>query len=398
MADPTPRAVILGGARTPFGKLNGALASLRAVDLGCHALKAAIARSGVNPADIENVVMGQVLQGGAGQNPARQVSLLAGLDRAVPAETINRVCGSGMRAISLADSLIRAGDFKVVAAGGMESMSQAPYIVRGARGGLRMGDGVFEDSMVSDGLTCSVAGCHMGLHGGNVAAEELVGREEQDAWALNSHLKAVAAADAGWTAEEIVPVEIADRKGTVVVDRDESPRRDTSAEALAKLRPVFDAGHTVTAGNAPGVNDGAAATIVADEGWARERGLTPVATILAHGTAAWDVPYLAYTPAMAAEKALERAGIPAADVDLWEINEAFASVAMISSRRLAIDPEKVNPNGGAVAIGHPIGASGARVVITLIHELRRRGGGVGVAAICSGGGGGDAVVLRVAAA
>jgi acetyl-CoA C-acetyltransferase len=254
MADPTPRAVILGGARTPFGKLNGALASLRAVDLGCHALKAAIARSGVNPADIENVVMGQVLQGGAGQNPARQVSLLAGLDRAVPAETINRVCGSGDAGDLLADSLIRAGDFKVVAAGGMESMSQAPYIVRGARGGLRMGDGVFEDSMVSDGLTCSSAGCHMGLHGGNVAAEEFVGREEQDAWALNSHLKAVAAADAGWTAEEIVPVEIADRKGTVVVDRDESPRRDTSAEALAKLRPVFDPGHTVTAGNAPGVN------------------------------------------------------------------------------------------------------------------------------------------------
>jgi acetyl-CoA C-acetyltransferase len=238
----------------------------------------------------------------------------------------------------------------------------------------------------------------MGMHGGSVAAEELVGREEQDAWALRSHQKAVAAADAGWTAEEIVPVEIADRKGTTVVDRDEAPRRDTSAEALAKLKPAFDPAHSVTAGNAPGVNDGAAAAVVASETWAREHGLTPMATILAHGVAAWDVPYLAYTPAMAAEKALARAGIASADVDLWEINEAFASVAMISSRRLDIDPEKVNPNGGAVAIGHPIGASGARVVITLIHELRRRGGGVGVAAICSGGGGGDAILLQVAAA
>jgi len=395
MADPSNRSVILGGARTPFGRLNGALASLRAVDLGCQALKAAIARSGIDPADIENVVMGQVLQGGAGQNPARQVALLAGLDRTVPAETINRVCGSGMRAITLADSLIRAGDVQVVAAGGMESMSQAPYLVRNARGGLRMGDAVFEDMMIGDGLNCAVAGCHMGLHGGNVAAEEGVGREEQDAWALRSHQKAIAAADAGWTAEEIVPVEIADRKGPTVVERDEAPRRDTSAEALAKLKPVFDPDHSVTAGNAPGVNDGAAATVVAGEAWARERGLEPMATILAHGVAAWDVPYLAYTPAMAAERALAKAGVAAADVDLWEINEAFASVAMISSRRLAIDPEKVNVNGGAVAIGHPIGASGARVVITLMHELRRRGGGIGIAAICSGGGGGDAVVLRV---
>ncbi|HYO30451.1 MAG TPA: acetyl-CoA C-acetyltransferase, partial [Thermomicrobiales bacterium] len=239
MADSTPRAVILGGARTPFGKLNGALASLRAVDLGCHALKAAIDRSGVAPSDIENVILGQVLQGGAGQNPARQAALLAELDRTVPAETVNRVCGSGMRAITLADSLIPACEFSIVPAGGMDSMSQAPYHVRGARSGLRMGDGVFEDSMVGDGLSCSVAGCHMGMHGGSVAAEELVGREEQDAWALRSHQKAVAAADAGWTAEEIVPVEIADRKGTTVVDRDEAPRRDTSAEALAKLKPAF---------------------------------------------------------------------------------------------------------------------------------------------------------------
>ncbi|MCC6313726.1 MAG: acetyl-CoA C-acetyltransferase [Thermomicrobiales bacterium] len=390
-----PTSVILGGARTPFGRLNGALASRRAVDLGARALAAALERSSIDPADIENVIMGQVLQGGAGQNPARQVALLAGLDRTVPAETINRVCGSGMRAIALADALIRAGDYQVVAAGGMESMSQAPYIVRQARTGYRMGNGVFEDMMIGDGLSCAIAGCHMGIHGGAVAAEEGVSREEQDAWALRSHQRAIAAQQAGWLSEEIVPVEIVDRTGATVVDRDEAPRRDTSMEALARLKPVFDPNHSVTAGNAPGVNDGAAAAIVADAAWAADRGLIPAATILAQGAAAWDPPYLAYTPAMASEKALAKADLTPTDVDLWEINEAFASVPLISAQRLGIDLERVNVNGGAVALGHPIGASGARIVLTLIHELRRRGGGIGVAAICSGGGGGDAVVVRV---
>ena len=389
------RSVILGGVRTPFGKLSGALASKTAVELGGIAIKEAIARSGVGPEDVQHVLMGQVLQGGAGQVPSRQAAFLAGLDKTVTSETINRVCGSGMRAITLADTLIRCGEHEVIVAGGMESMTNAPYLLRKARGGYRMGDGVLEDMMVGDGLTCAVAGCHMGLHGDTVAAEERVGREEQDAWALRSHQRAIAAQDAGFYADEIVPVEISERKGTTLVDRDEAPRRDTSAEALAKLKPAFSPDGTVTAGNAPGVNDGAAATVVASEAWARERGLRPVATILAHAAAAWDVPYLAYTPAMAARMALEKAGLSVGEIDLFEINEAFSNVTMISTRRLEADPETVNVNGGAVAIGHPIGASGTRIVVTLINELRRRGGGLGLAAICSGGGQGDAIVLRV---
>ena len=395
MSDSSQRAVILGGARTPFGKLNGALASLSAVELGTAAARAALERSGVAPADIENTIVGQVLQGGAGQNPARQVALGAGVGVEIPAETINRVCGSGMRAITLAESLIRVGDYRVILAGGMESMSNAPYLLRKARNGYRMGDGVLEDMMISDGLMCAVAGCHMGIHGGNVAAEEGVSREEQDCWALRSHQRAVAAQDAGVLASEIVPVEIASRGGASTVDHDEAPRRDTSAEALARLKPAFAADGTVTAGNAPGVNDGAAAVVVASAEWAASRGLAPRATILAHGESAWDVPYLAYTPAMAAEKALCKAGLQPSDVDLWEVNEAFASVSLISGRRLGIDMDRVNVTGGAVALGHPIGASGARIVIALIEELRRRGGGIGVAAICSGGGGGDAIVLDV---
>ncbi|MFM8594812.1 MAG: acetyl-CoA C-acetyltransferase [Chloroflexota bacterium] len=387
--------VILGGARTPFGKMNGALASLRAVDLGGIAIKEAITRSRISNEDVNSVIMGQVLQGGAGFCPARQAALLAGLDKTVPAETINRVCGSGMRAITMADSLIRAGDASVIVAGGMESMSQAPYFVRNARAGYRMGNGVFEDMMVSDGLTCAVAACHMGIHGGTVAAEESVGREAQDAWALRSHLRATEAQDAGHFAEEIVAVDVVERKNTVTVSADESPRRDTTAEALATLKPAFSAEHAVTAGNAPGVNDGAAASVVANAEWAAARGLTPLATILGHGAAAWDVPYLAYTPAMAAEIALKRAGLSVGDVDLWEINEALASVTLITSSRLGIDLERVNIHGGAIALGHPIGASGCRIVLSLAHALRRRGGGVGVAAICSGGGGGDAVVISV---
>ena len=391
----TNQSVILSGVRTPFGKLNGALASLSAVDLGAIAIEQAISRAGIEPSDVENVIMGQVLQGGAGQNPARQAAFKAGLAKIVTAETVNRVCGSGMRAITLADSLIRAGDYQVIVAGGMESMSNAPYLLRKARAGYRMGDGVLEDMMIGDGLQCAVAHVHMGIHGGCVAAEEGVGREEQDAWSLRSHQQTLAARDAGLYADEIVPVEVTGRGGTVTVRDDEGPRRDTSAEALAKLKPAFDPAGTVTAGNAPGVNDGAAATVVTSAGWAAERNISPFATILSHASAAWDVPYLAYTPAMAAELALERAGLQARDLDLVEINEAFASVSIISARRLGIDPEKINVHGGAVAIGHPIGASGARVLMTLAYELRRRGGGTGLAAICSGGGQGDAIILRV---
>ena len=392
----TTGAVILDGARTPFGKLGGGLAGLTAVELGVTAARAALCRSSVPPSEVQNTVFGQVLQGGSGQNPARQVALQTGISNDVPAETINRVCGSGMRALTLADSLIRAGDYRVVLTGGMESMSQAPYLVRNARFGYRMGDGAFEDMMIGDGLLCAVEHVHMGMHGSNVAAEEHLPREAQDAWALRSHMRAIAAQDDGRISAEIVPVEITARKQTTIIDKDEAPRRDTTSEALARLIPVFDPEGTVTAGNAPGINDGAAALLVAALPWAEAAGVPIRARILAHAEVAWKAPYLAYTPAMASEKALAKLGMSPADVDLWEINEAFASVPLISGQRLGIDMDLVNVNGGAIALGHPIGASGARIVLTLVEELGRRGGGIGVAAICSGGGGGDAVVLEVA--
>lgn len=388
-------SVILGGARTAFGRMGGALASKSAVELGTIAASEAIARSGVGENAISHVIMGQVLQAGVGQNPARQVSMATGLDKTVTSETINRVCGSGLRAVSLADMQIRLGEGSVMLAGGMESMSNAPYALPKARAGYRMGDGQLIDLMVHDGLTCAVANVHMGIHGGNVAAEVGVSREDQDAWALRSHERALAAIDNGIFSEEIVPVDIVSRKATTVVDTDESPRRETSLEALAKLRPAFDPNSTVTAGNAPGVNDGAAAVVVADAEWATANGHEPLAEILASGQSAWDVAYLAFTPEMAIRNALQKAGLTVDDVDIFEINEAFASVAMISAQRLGVDPEKVNVNGGAVALGHPIGASGARLVITAINELKRRGGGVAAIGICSGGGQGDAMILRV---
>lgn len=388
-------SVILGGARTAFGRMGGALASKSAVELGVVAAKAAIERSGVDDEAINHVIMGHVLQAGAGQNPARQVSMNVGLDKTVTSETINRVCGSGLRAISLADMQIRLGEGQAILAGGMESMSNAPYALPKARAGYRMGDGALVDLMVHDGLTCAVANVHMGIHGGNVANEVGVSREDQDAWALRSHERALAAMDSGLFRQEIVPVEVASRKATTIVEMDESPRRETSLEALAKLRPAFDPNSAVTAGNAPGVNDGAAAVVVADADWARANGHEPVAEILASGQSAWDVAYLAYTPEMAIRNALEKAKLTVDDVDIFEINEAFASVAMISAQRLGVDPEKVNANGGAVALGHPIGASGARLVITAINELKRRGGGIAAVGICSGGGQGDAMIVRV---
>jgi acetyl-CoA C-acetyltransferase len=389
------RSVILGGARTPFGKLGGGLASKSAVELGGVAIRAAIERSGISNDDVEHVIMGQVLQGGAGQIPSRQAAFRAGLDKTVTSETINRVCGSGMRAINLADLHIRTGEHRVIVAGGMESMSNAPYLLRKARFGYRIGGGVIDDMMVTDGLLCAMENVQMGTHGDNVAAEEHVGREDQDAWALRSHRRAIAAQDAGRHGEEIVPVEIVEKKGTVIVDRDEAPRRDTSTEALAKLKPAFNPSGTVTAGNAPGVNDGAAVVVVTSDEWAADRGIKPIATILAQGEAAWGPAYLAYTPAMAGEIALKKAGLKATDLTLVEINEAFANVAEIAARRLGVCDEIVNVNGGAVALGHPIGASGARIVLSLVLELRRRGGGLGLAAICSGGGQGDAIVVRV---
>lgn len=389
------RSVILAGARTPFGKLNGSLASKTAVELGGVAIKAALERSGISPEDVDHVIMGQVLQGGVGQIPSRQAAFKAGLCKTVTSETINRVCGSGMRAITLADTLIRCEDHQVIVAGGMESMTNAPHLLRGARAGYRFGNGTLEDMMIVDGLLCAIEDVQMGVHGDTVAAEVELGREEQDAWALRSHLRAIAAQDSGRFAEEIVPVEIVGKKGTTIVEHDEAPRRDTNAEALAKLKPAFSSGGTVTAGNAPGVNDGAAAVVVSSAEWARDHSLTPMATIVSHAAAAWGPAYLAFTPQMAADLALKKAGLTIGDIDLVEINEAFANVAMTSTRRLGIDPEKVNVNGGAVALGHPIGASGTRIVLTLIHELKRRGGGRGLAAICSGGGQGDAIIVEV---
>jgi acetyl-CoA C-acetyltransferase len=398
--DDCNRSVILSGCRTAFGKLGGGLAALSATDLGGIAIKEAIARAGIGADDVDHLLMGMVLQAGAGQIPSRQAGFKAGLRPTITSDTINRVCGSGMRAVTLADVLLRCGEYGVIVAGGMESMSNAPYLLDKARfGGYRLGDGVLIDSMVWDGLTCAIGGVHMGVHGGNVATEENVSREEQDRWALRSHQLAVAATERGIFAEEIVPVEVPGPKGSVsVVDRDESPRADTSLEKMATLKPAFNADGTVTAGNAPGVNDGASALVVTSAAWARERGLKPLATIVAHATSAWEVPYLAYTPAMAAQRALDKAGLCIGDIDLIEINEAFANVAIISARRLGLqdsDLDRVNVNGGAIALGHPIGASGARLVTTLAHELRRRGGGRGLAAICSGGAQGDAIIIEV---
>jgi acetyl-CoA C-acetyltransferase len=391
-------SVLLSYCRTPFGKLGGALAGISAVDLGATVIREAIVRANIAPGEVQHVIMGMVVQAGAGQIPSRQATFKAGLSREVTSDTINRVCASGMRAITLADALIRAGEYEVVVAGGMESMSNAPYLLQNARFGYRMGNGDLIDSMQYDGLRCGVGDVVMGQYGDQVAAEERVTREEQDAFALRSHKLAVAAMEKGVMAEEIVPVPVTDRRGEIThLTRDEAPRADTSAAALSRLRPVFNTNGTVTAGNAPGVNDGAGAVVVASAGWAQAHGLTPLARIVTSATAAWDVPYLAYSPAMAAERALQRAKLLIDDMDYVEINEAFASVPIVSGRRLGVDMERVNVHGGAIALGHPIGASGARIVGTLAMQLRRHGGGLGLAAICSGGAQGDAIILEVRA-
>jgi acetyl-CoA C-acetyltransferase len=390
--------VILGACRTPFGKFGGGLSGVAATDLGGLVVAEAIRRAGIAPEEVEHLLLGQVVQAGAGQIPSRQAGFRAGLPATVTSDTLNRVCGSGMRAVTLADVLVRAGEYGVIVAGGMESMSSAPYLLPQGRFGQRLGDGTIVDALVHDGLTCAVAGVHMGVHGGNVAAEAGITRDEQDRWALRSHQRATAAIAAGRFAEEIVAVEVPGRRGPTLVERDESPRADTSLAALARLAPAFSVDGTVTAGNAPGINDGAGAMVVVGERWARARGLTPLARIVAHATAAWDVPYLAYTPAMAAQRALDKAGLTIRDIDLFEINEAFANVAIIAARRLGLgdaDLDRVNVNGGAIALGHPIGASGARLIATLAYELRRRGGGRGLAAICSGGAQGDAIIIEV---
>jgi acetyl-CoA C-acetyltransferase len=390
-----PNTVILSAARTPVGKLGGGLSSLQATELGGIAIQSALERAGVEGAQIQHVVMGQVLQAGAGQIPSRQAQIEGGIPKEVSSETINKVCASGIRAAGILDAAIRAGDLEVAVAGGMESMSNAPYMVKNARFGLRMGDGKMLDVMINDGLTNPFSGKHMAHEASEVAEELEMTRADMDRWALRSHERVIEATDAGRLPEEIVPVTISSRKGDTTVEIDESPRRDTSLESLSKLKPIFLETGTHTAGNAPGVNDGAGALVLSSEEWASKNGKEILATIVAQAQVADDFPYLARTPANAAKLALEKAGLSASDIDLWEINEAFASVTLSSIRMLDIDDEKVNVNGGAIAIGHPIGASGARILGTLVMELRRRGGGLGCAAICSGGGQGDAVIVRV---
>jgi acetyl-CoA C-acetyltransferase len=381
------RSVILGAARTPFGKFGGGLSKTPAVRLGGHVIRAAVDRAGIPGADVEYVIMGQVLQAGVGQIPSRQAQIAAGLSSEIGSETINKVCASGMRAVTLADQMIRAGDHSVIVAGGMESMSLAPYLLPKARFGYRLGNGEIVDHAVADGLVSTFDGCHMIQQASKVARELGITREDQDAWALRSHRRAVAAADAGILAEEIVSLD--------GVERDEAPRRDTSLEKLSRLPPVMDPEGTTTVGNAPGLNDGAAALVVASEEYARRRCLEPLAWIAGAAYAANDFPYLARAPALAGQKALDKAGMGIDAVKRVEINEAFCSVAIHATRMLGADPEIVNVNGGAVALGHPIGASGARLVTTLAYELRRAGGGLGLAAICSGGGQGDAILLSV---
>jgi acetyl-CoA C-acetyltransferase len=439
------KTVVISTARTPFGRLGGALASLSATTLGGEAIRNAILRSGIDPAEIEHVIMGQVLQGGVGQAPARQASFKAGLAKTVTSDTVNKVCASGMLAVINAARLINDGDHNVVVAGGMESMSNAPYLVPGARSGYRYGDGVFVDMLIHDGLWDFFLESTMASAGARVAAELGVTREVQDEFAYKSHQRAHQAHEAGLFAEEIAPINVATKaKGKIVVDalpspararipafagnapsmydhqapanmqadpnkfspyvtgdvpftridRDEPVRVDASLAAMAKLKPL-DKDGTTTAGNAPGVNDGAAALVLAHEDYARANKLTVLGEIVDHACVAWDPPYLALTPGMAAQKLLDRHNLKASDIAVWEVNEAFASVALMTAAKLGLDPTLINAQGGAVALGHPLGASGARIVGTVIRQLQRRGGGYGIAAICSGGGQGDAVLVKV---
>jgi len=381
------RTVIVSAVRTPFGRLGGGLKDYAATELGSLVIRAALERVGLEGPEVEYVIMGQVLQGGAGQAPARQAAVGAGLPIEVPSDTVNKVCASSIRAIEIADSMIRAGDVELIVTGGMESMSNAPYALPKARFGYKMGDATLVDLMIWDGLRSTFDEQHMVQQAARVARELGISREDQDGWALRSHERAARAQDEGFFEDEIVPV------GDVTAD--EGVRRDTSLEKLASLKPVMDPEGTITAGNAPGVNDGASCVVVCSEEFARRRGLEPLATVVAQGYVADEFAWLARTPANAGRQALEKAGRSIGDVKRVEVNEAFSSVALNSVAMLGADPETANVNGGAVALGHPIGASGGRIVGTMIHELRRNGGGLGLAAICSGGGQGDALLIEV---
>jgi acetyl-CoA C-acetyltransferase len=406
LAGPDGRVYVVSAARTPIGKFGGALAGMPAVELGAVAIKAAVERSGLpNDTPIDEVLMGQVLQAGVGQAPARQATLRAGLPDTTSATTINRVCGSGLKSIMLGAAEIRAGDAEVIVAGGMESMNQAPFLLRNARFGYRLGNGELVDSTVADGLWCMVEGCHMGTHAERVAISNQVSRADQDAFALASHQKAIAAIDAGRFDAELVPVTVRDAKGReTIVTTDESPRRDSTIEALATLKPAFalpdgdDRGDatigTVTAGNAPGITDGAAATVVASERVVERLGLKPLARIVGYAQAEVAAKWLFLAPIQGVRRLLDRIELPIEAFDLIEINEAFAAQTLADGRELGFDWDKVNVNGGAVALGHPVGASGARIVATLLHELRRREGRYGLATLCLGGGGSVAAAFE----
>jgi acetyl-CoA C-acetyltransferase len=387
--------VIVAGARTPTGKFRGAFATLQAVELGAHAIRAAVERARLAGEQVDYTIMGHVLQAGAGQITSLQASIGAGLPKDVPAITINKVCLSGMSAIAMADQMIRAGEIEVAVAGGMESMTNAPYVLPKGRDGSRLGDAQLVDSMIHDGLWSSFLNQHMGEGTDEVSAELGVTRQEQDEWAARSHRRAHAAWESGRMTEEVVPVDVAPRRGSPErVERDEGIRPDTSPERLAGLRPAFRPDGTITAGNASQISDGASAVVVMSAERADELGVAPLAEIIAYGMSSDRYPSLHTVPAMAMERALKKAGLAASDLGLVEINEAFAAVPIHSARVLGVDEEIVNVNGGAVALGHPIGASGARIVLTLVMEMRRRGVDLGGAAICGGGGQGDALVLR----
>ena len=387
--------MIVSGARTPIGKFRGAFADLRAVDLGAVAIRAAVERAGIAGEQIDYAIVGHVLQAGAGQITSLQASIEGGLPKDVPAITINKVCLSGMSAIAMADQMIRAGEIEVAVAGGMESMTGAPYVLPKGRDGSRLGDAELIDSMIHDGLWSSFLDQHMGEGTDEVSAELGLTREEQDRWAARSHSRAAAAWDEGRMADEVVAVDVRQPKGGVrTVDRDEGIRRDTTPEALAALRPAFRSDGTITAGNASQISDGACAVVVMSAEKAEELGVSPLAEILAYGMSSDRYPSLHTVPAIALERAMKKAGLGIADVGLVEINEAFAAVPIHSARMLGVGEDLVNVNGGAVALGHPIGASGTRIVWTLLLEMRRRGVELGGAAICGGGGQGDALVLR----
>lgn len=388
--------VIVSFARTPFGGFLGSLKDIPAVDLGALAIKEAVARAGIDGGLIDYVFMGMVVQAGAGQIPSRQATIKAGLPVEVPSDTIGKVCASSLRAVNLGDSLIRAGDADIVLAGGMENMSATPYLLDKARGGYRMGNGQLIDAMIKDGLWCAVHDVHMGVHGGDVADEFGIGREPQDEWALRSQQQAVKAMEGGLLQEEIFPVNIPQKKGDpLVFNTDELPRKNASLEALAKLPPAFKKGACVTAGNAPPISDGASALVLMSREKAEALGVKPLATIVSQGAASAPAPYIATVPALAGRKALEKAGMTAEQLELIEVNEAFAAVALTSIKLGGWNPDVVNVNGGAIAFGHPIGASGGRILMTLLTEMKRRGARYGMATICSGAAQGEATIIKL---